>query len=104
MTRHTSFEWDEEKAASNLQKHRVSFDEAAEVLADPFSDRFHIEEFDADHSDEEDRMRTTGSDPQKRQRVLVITWTLRRRVTRIISARVASPRERKAYEQETQGW
>ena len=51
------FEWDPDKAVSNLNKHGVSFAEAGSVLADPVSVTF----FDPDHSDEEDRFITIGS-------------------------------------------
>jgi len=72
------------------------------VLSDDQGDLFHIEEYDDEHSVREDRFVTTGSDPFERSRVLVIVWWTERqevqtRVTRIISARRATPRERKEY-------
>lgn len=104
MRLHDSFEWDEDKAVRNLKKHNVSFDEAARVLADDEGSLYHIEEFDALHSDDEDRYVTTASDPDDRMIVLRITWTDRssrnERITRIISARLATKRERKSYAQE----
>ncbi len=104
MKLHDSFEWDEDKAVKNLRKHKVSFDDAALVLADTAASFYHIEEFDACHSDDEDRYITTASHPDDRWIVLRITWTDRSsrsaRITRIISARVATRLERKSYAQE----
>jgi uncharacterized protein len=101
MRLHQFFEWDESKAVSNLGKHGVSFDDAARVLADPDGEVFHVEEFDETHQDIEDRYITTAFDPDDRQIILRISWTDRSRVnasvTRIISARVASERERAKY-------
>jgi uncharacterized DUF497 family protein len=106
MRLHDSLEWDEDKAARNLKKHRVSFDDAARVLSDEEGDFFHIEEFDESHADLEDRYITTASHPDDRRIVMRISWTDRstqeKRITRIISARLATARERKKYAQETQ--
>lgn len=107
MILHENFEWDEDKAEKNLEKHGVSFDDAALVLADEEGDQFHIEEYDRDHSTEEDRYVTTASHPNDRSIVLVIAWTDRStkhaKVTRIISARPANRRERKRYVKEISG-
>jgi uncharacterized DUF497 family protein len=104
MRLHDSFEWDEDKAAKNFTKHCVSFDDAALVLADQDGDSHQIEEFDVLHSDDEDRYTTTASHPNDRRIVLRITWTdrsaRRQRITRIISARLATKLERKNYAQE----
>jgi len=104
MMLHENFEWDEEKADSNLKKHGVSFDDAAMVLADEDGDRFHIEEFDEKHSIGEDRYVTTASHPNDRSIVLIISWTDRSteddKITRIISARAAKPAERRRYVKE----
>jgi uncharacterized DUF497 family protein len=101
---HDSFEWDEDKAGKNLKNHGVSFDDATLVLADQDGDIYQIEGFDALHSDDEDRFTTTASHPNDRRIVLRITWTDRsaggERITRIISARLATKRERKSYAQE----
>jgi uncharacterized DUF497 family protein len=51
------FAWDEKKAASNLSKHGISFEEAATVFGDPLSDTFP----DPDHSLEEHRFVIVGS-------------------------------------------
>ena len=66
------------------------------MLADEAGDVFHVEEYDHEHSTGEDRYVTTASHPDDRGIVLVIAWTDRStehvQVTRIISARVATPR------------
>src|SRR5438132_6866963 len=104
MMLHDNFEWDEDKARKNAEKHRVSFDDAAFVLADEDGDVFHVEEYDQEHSSGEDRYLTTASHPDDRGIVLVIAWTdrstERAKVTRIISARAATPAERKRYAKE----
>ena len=101
---HDRFEWDDRKAEANLRKHGVTFDQAAEVLMDNEADRVHLEEYDEEHSDNEDRFITTASHPSNRNIVLVISWTERHDRsglrTRIIGARRATPAERKRYESE----
>ena len=86
------FEWDREKASRNLRKHRVSFDEAVTVFYDPFSATFD----DPEHSVDERRFITVGY--SARGRLLVVSHTERGEVLRIISARLATPRERKRHE------
>jgi uncharacterized DUF497 family protein len=107
MVLHENFEWDEDKADKNLKKHGVSFDDAALVLADEEGDQFHVEEFDREHSTGEDRYLTTASHPDDRSIVLIISWTDRStemaKVTRIISARTATPGERRKYVKEISG-
>ena len=107
MALHDNFEWDEDKARRNLKKHGVSFNDAAVVLADEDGERFHIEEFDQQHSADEDRYVTTASHPDDRTIVLIIAWTDRStndsRITRIISARAATPAEGKRYAKEISG-
>jgi len=88
----TKFEWDPEKAANNLQKHNVSFVEAATVFFDTLSMTIP----DPLHSVEEDRFVITGL--SNRQRVLVVVHADRGDRIRIISARLASSSERKKYE------
>jgi uncharacterized DUF497 family protein len=104
---HSEFEWDEQKAESNLRKHGVSFDLAVNVLEDPDGDRFHLDSPDDEHADGEDRVITIGSVPDDRRIVLVISWTDRstdvEQVTRIISARRADKKERKRYADELGG-
>lgn len=87
------FEWDPAKAAANLKRHRVDFNEAAGVLEDPFSTTYP----DETHSDQEMRFLTIGS--SRRGRVLVVAHTEREDTIRIISARRATRREREFYEQ-----
>jgi uncharacterized DUF497 family protein len=87
------FEWDPEKAARNGAKHGVSFPEAATVFGDPLA----ITYDDPDHSDEEDRFITFGHSVEGR--LIVVAHTDRGDHTRIISARLATRRERKLYEE-----
>ena len=53
-----NFEWDSEKAKSNLQKHNIKFDRAAEIFLDPFI----LSQYDDEHSEKEDRWITIGKD------------------------------------------
>jgi len=87
------FEWDTQKAASNLRKHGVSFDEAVSVFADALALTF----ADTDHYESEDRSRTYGI--SNKGRLLVIVHTERRENVRIISARKATRYEKGIYEQ-----
>jgi uncharacterized DUF497 family protein len=87
------FEWDESKAAANLSKHGVSFDEAKTVFDDPL----YVDFYDPDHSYDEHRYIIVG---QSRQgRVLIVSDTERDDVIRLISAREATRRERETYEE-----
>ena len=86
------FEWDEDKAESNERKHGVGFSEAQTVFGDPLS----LTGYDPNHADEEDRYITMGTSLEGR--LLVISHTDREERVRIISAREASRRERKEYE------
>jgi uncharacterized DUF497 family protein len=87
------FEWDPEKAAANVRRRRVSFNEAATVLQDPLSTTFP----DEAHSEGEMRFVTVGV--SQRGRLLVVAHTERNDTIRIISARRATRREREFYEQ-----
>ena len=87
------FEWDPAKAASNLQKHGVSFEEALTVFMNPLG-RIHD---DPDHSEAELREIIVGH--SARNRLLVICFTERRGAVRIINARTASNQERHDYEE-----
>ncbi|MBP7492092.1 MAG: BrnT family toxin [Rhodoferax sp.] len=87
-----NFEWDDQKAASNLHKHGVSFDEAVSVFGDSMALTFS----DTDHAEVEERSRTYGI--SNRQRLLVIIHTERRNGIRIISARKATRYEKGIYE------
>lgn len=88
------FEWNPKKAKSNLRKHKVSFDEAATAFNDILSFTFD----DEAHSDVELRYVTLGMSYQGR--ILVVAHTMRGEKVRIISAREATSRERKWYEEE----
>jgi uncharacterized DUF497 family protein len=85
-------EWDPEKAEANAARHGVTFDEAAAVFLDPLS----LTIPDPDHSFEEDRFVTLGS--SKAGRLLTVVHTERGDAIRVISAREATPRERRTYE------
>lgn len=87
------FEWDPEKAATNLETHRVSFEEAATVFGNPLAVTF----FDPDHSQDEDRFLTFGK--SENNRLLAVSHTDREESLRIISAREATRRERKQYDE-----
>jgi len=87
------FEWDRQKAQSNLKKHKVSFEEAATIFGDPFS----ITISDPMHSAGESRFVTIGESLSRR--TLVVGHTDRGNKIRIISARVATKHERDKYEE-----
>jgi hypothetical protein len=87
------FEWDPNKAKENLETHGISFDEASTVFRDVLSLVIH----DPLHSEEEDRFVLIGS--SHRNRLLVIVHTERSNNIRLISARKASKKERKQYEE-----
>jgi len=89
-----TFEWDTNKARWNLAKHGVSFEESSTVFGDPRS----LTIPDPVHSKVEERFVTIGT--SHRGKLLVVN-TERGDNIRIISARVASRRERKSYEEST---
>ncbi len=84
------FEWDAQKARSNVEKHGVTFEEAAEAFFDPF-----YQEGDASVDDEQ---RSFIIGYSSSQCLLLVIHTERGERTRIISARVATRVERKLYE------
>lgn len=88
----TQFEWDPEKADANLRKHEVDFAEAATVFFDPLS----LTVPDPLHSTDENRFVITGLSASRRH--LVVVHVDRGDRIRIISARLATPAERKRYE------
>ncbi len=90
------FEWDSKKAATNLRKHRISFREAAMVFSDDLAFTYD----DASHSHGEERYITLGM--SDKGRVLVVAHAARGDRIRIISARKATRRERKSYEEKSQ--
>ncbi len=87
------FEWDLEKAESNRRKHRVSFEEAATAFGDPLS----LTIPDPNHSVGEDRYLLLGQ--TFRGRLIVVSHLERNGSIRVISARLATRREQKNYEE-----
>lgn len=88
------FEWDPTKAEANLRKHGVSFEEAITAFGDALSLLWP----DPEHSRGEERHLVMGlSDAQ---RLIVVSFADREPRTRIISARLATKRERRRYEEE----
>ena len=87
-----NFEWDSDKAVSNLAKHNVSFHEASTVFGDSLSLTFP----NPDHSVDESRYITIDESTQRR--LLIISHADRAQRIRIISAREVTRQERKIYE------
>ncbi|WP_392478182.1 BrnT family toxin [Nostoc sp. C110] len=87
------FEWNPDKATLNLEKHGVSFQEAATVFNDPLSVTFP----DPDHSVRESRYVIIGL--SRFEQLLVVAHTDRGEKIRIISARNATRQEKRFYEQ-----
>jgi len=88
------FEWDPAKAEINLQKHKVSYEEASTIFDDPLFITF----LDEEHSIGEERYITMGL--SRRQHLLLVAHTDRKGRIRIISARKATKNERRFYEEE----
>lgn len=88
-----NFEWDENKAARNLSKHRVAFEEAKTVFDDPL----YVDFYDPDHSEEEERYLIVGE--SNRGRLLIVSYTQRGDWIRLISTREVTRAEREAYEE-----
>ena len=82
-------EWDDEKNAINKRKHKVGFEQASYVFADPNRKV----RYDALHSDEEDRWQVIG----RVGKVLLVVYTERGEAIRMISARYATAKERRIY-------
>ncbi len=93
------FEWDKNKAKTNLKDHKVSFEEAKTVFQDDFAVTF----FDSFHSDEEDRFISIGMSQSNRTLLVVYTENFivndEEVIVRIISCRKAENSERKIYEE-----
>lgn len=85
--------WDPPKAAANLKKHKISFEEASTVLADPLA----ITGADPDHSVGETRWITFGL--SNRSRLLAVAHTDEGDIIHLISARAAARPERRLYEE-----
>jgi hypothetical protein len=90
--KNSEFEWDDEKAESNLKKHDVSFEEAATIFNDPKIATIS----DPDHSEDEERYVSIGKSFIKR--LLTVIHTYRKERIRLISARKASKAEKKKYD------
>ena len=90
------FEWDEKKSQANFEKHGVWFEEAQTVWVDANS----VEFFDPDHSnDEEDRFIRVGLSAKLNLLVVVFCELDAAGIIRIISARCATKKECKQYEE-----
>ena len=87
------FEWEPEKAAENLRKHGVPFEEAETVFDDPLSKTL----LDPDHSEGEEHYLEIGH--SSRRRLLLVSYTERQGRVRIISARRVTRKERWSYEE-----
>jgi uncharacterized DUF497 family protein len=88
------FEWNQDKARSNEEKHGIGFAEAATVFGDPFE----LTISDPDHSEGEYRYLSIGR--SNLGKLLVVSYTEREQNhIRIISARRATKQEHKQYEQ-----
>ena len=85
------FQWDPKKAASNLKKHGVSFEDATTVFGDPLAGTVS----DRVHSSSESRFATIGQSVNSR--LIVVVHADREDDIRIISARIATTREKKKY-------
>ena len=90
-----TFEWDPAKAEANLTKHGISLDEASKVFADALAQVLP----EPGRSPGEDRAIMMGH--SDRGRLLVVVFTEREERIRIISARVATRREQREYEEHT---
>jgi uncharacterized DUF497 family protein len=86
------FEWDPDKAAANLKKHGVDFVEATTIFGDPLE----VTISDPNHSKGETRFLSLGLSAEAR--ILVVAYTEREGKIRVVHARVAAPKERRAYE------
>lgn len=89
-----NFEWDENKNESNTEKHGISFDEAKEA----FSDNQMIVKKDTKKNYGEIRFIGIGKALEK---IIVVVFTMREKVTRLISARTANKKEKQIYHERT---
>ncbi len=95
---HYNFEWDQQKAKSNHQKHRVSFERAASIFLDPNM----LVQYDDEHSSDEERWVTVGID--HRGTLLTVCHTFKAEselaaMIRIFSARKATSKETTQYKE-----
>ena len=89
------FEWDDSKAARNRRRHKITFEQARDVFADPFI----VEWIDDGQDEHERRFNALG---MVDNRLLFVAYTMRGQAIRIISARRAEPFERRRYHEENQ--
>ncbi len=87
------FEWNQNKAASNLSRHGISFEESKTVFDDPL----YVDFYDPDPSQDEERYLIVGE--SNRGRLLIVSYTERGDLIRLISAREVTRTEREAYEE-----
>ncbi len=87
------YDWDQAKAAENRQKHGIALADAVGVFEDPYA----LTRSDIEHG--EQRFVTLGRDFL--DRLLVVVWTPDRDLLRLISARRATPRERRQYAEDS---
>ena len=87
------FAWDQTKAAANVSKHAVSFDEAKTVFDDPL----YVDFYNPDHSLNEHRYIIIGE--SERGRLLMVSYTEIGDTIRIITSRELTTAERKQYEE-----
>lgn len=92
------FEWNQNKELMNINKHSVNFSEALTVFDDVLAKIF----FDDEHSINEERFIIVGF--SNKNRLLFVSYTERNNNIRIISARLATKRERVQYEKENNKW
>lgn len=88
------FEWDENKAKINKRKHGVGFDEAQTIFTDDLS----VIKPDVEHSNTEERLLIIGT--SNKNRLIVVSYTEREDIIRLINARKATRNERKQYEED----
>lgn len=91
------FVWDTDKEKINIQKHRITFEQASYIFADPFA----LNKYDNEHSENEDRWILLGK--LLNDSIVVVVHTFREidgiEFVRIISARKATKREKQAYQE-----
>lgn len=94
------FEWDNNKAKINLEKHGITFDEASTAFADQNAILFD----DPDHSMEEERFMLLGMSSQAKMLIVCHCYRGADDIIRIISARKATKTEEKQYSDINKGW
>jgi len=90
--KNSEFEWDDEKAKSNLKKHGIGFEEGATIFNDPKIATIS----DPDHSEDEERFISIGMSVIRRLLTVIHTYRIER--IRLISTRKATKAEKKNYE------